>query len=134
LIEPLEGHARPDRVIGWSKTNGLAIFAVGTGEPLIRVTLGEEAPHAYAWTEQGLLVWTDKWVAMVHENNSQPAWRAEVKQFDPTPLIAAGEKPNKDGVATPIIVSDPNTPVIRMQLQGVQVQQQQVVNRVARLA
>jgi outer membrane protein assembly factor BamB len=94
LLPPRElrgKHARHDRVVAWSNGN-LAIYGVGSREPLGRSSLVTEQPRYAAWVDEGksLLAWGDTQVVMVAGANADKKWKVDLKALPRIDVIAGG--------------------------------------------
>jgi outer membrane protein assembly factor BamB len=57
LILPLHDWARHDRIVTFSSSGGLAVYAVGSNQPLFTCSAVTESPRNVAWIGGNLLVW-----------------------------------------------------------------------------
>jgi hypothetical protein len=93
MIVPLENFPRNDRIIAWSATAGLSVYAAGQTKPLFTCPAIDQTPGGAAWTSGGLVVWSFGAVSLIDDKSGAPKWTVQLSTL---PAIAT---PGEDAVA-----------------------------------
>lgn len=74
LIHPLRGHERWDRVVGWSKADGIVLIQPGQKHPVAKVTFSSR-PEGCAWRGEYLSIWSEQELACLDGAMGKVIWR-----------------------------------------------------------
>ncbi len=85
MVVPLDGFARPDRLLGWNLNSGLMIFATTAGAPICTSRDVNQPPTGAAWLGAGLLVWTGDVAYLIDPQSGATRWCADLNATPPPP-------------------------------------------------
>jgi hypothetical protein len=70
LVLPLHEWARHDRIVTFSASKGLAVYAVGSNHPVFACSAVTESPKNVAWVGGNLLVWCPSQLFLIRGENT----------------------------------------------------------------
>ena len=95
--------SRHDRVVTWSRTSGVSVFAVGSNQPIGSNAAINREPTGMAWTAgKDLLVWTADQIVLLKGDGLATGWNVGVRGLPQVEVVdATGELSRVDDVQPP---------------------------------
>ncbi len=93
LLSSLDGFDRPDRIATWTSKLGLSIYAVGKTTPLATCADVASAPTGSAWTNGGLVVWSNHALDFIDPDSGNSKWAVAVEKLPNIGVIADTSPP-----------------------------------------
>ena len=94
MVVPMENFTRNDRIIAWSATSGLSVYAVGQPKALFTCPAINQSPGGAAWTRGGLVVWSYGLVSLIDDQSGKQRWSVELSTLPP--IVPAGDAAQPD--------------------------------------